>query len=77
MGEGFETLLVEDHGQHVRVVTLNRPEARNALNIQMGNDVVRFFEGIAADPGELRCPVLTGAGDRAFCAGGDLKQRNG
>jgi enoyl-CoA hydratase/carnithine racemase len=73
----FDTLLVEGHGPHVVVATLNRPEARNALNTQMGQDLVRFFEEVAADPAALRCIVLTGAGDRAFCAGGDLKERNG
>lgn len=75
--DSFETLLVAAHGPHVRLVTLNRPEARNALNTQMGLDLVDLFEAVAADPGELRCVVLTGAGDKAFCAGGDLKQRHG
>jgi enoyl-CoA hydratase/carnithine racemase len=43
----------------------------------MGRDLVRYFEDVALDPKSLRCIVLTGAGDKAFCAGGDLKERRG
>lgn len=73
----FETLQVEPHGEHVLVVRLNRPNAANALNTRMGLDLVRCFEDLALDPGAVRCIVLTGAGEKAFCAGGDLKQRLG
>jgi enoyl-CoA hydratase len=73
----FETLLLEQADAHVTVVRLNRPNASNALNTQMGRDLVRCFEDIALDPGDLRCVVLTGAGEKAFCAGGDLKERRG
>ena len=59
------------------IVRLNRPDASNALNTQMGRDLVRFFEDVALDPGGLRCIVLTGTGEKAFCAGGDLKERRG
>ncbi len=65
------TLLSEDHGA-VRVLTMNRPEARNALSTDL-------FEGLYAALGEaedddsVRAVVLTGA-DPAFCAGVDLKQ---
>ena len=59
------------------IVRLNRPDASNALNTQMGRDLVRYFEDAALDPKSLRCIVLTGAGDKAFCAGGDLKERRG
>lgn len=77
MNTRFETLLVEPQGEHVVVVRLNRPAKMNALNTQMGLDLVEFFEDVAMQPGALRCIVLTGAGDKAFCAGGDLKQRDG
>lgn len=73
----FETLALERIDEHVTVVRLNRPDASNALNTQMGRDLVRCFEDIALDPKGLRCIVLTGTGDKAFCAGGDLKQRLG
>lgn len=73
----FETLDLKPIGDHVLLVTLNRPEASNAFNTQMAWDLVNFFEGITMTPGNTRIIVLTGAGDRAFCAGGDLKERNG
>ena len=74
---GFETLSLEPVDDHVTIIKLNRPNASNALNTQMGRDLVRAFEDIALDPGDLRCVVLTGSGDKAFCAGGDLKERRG
>ena len=43
----------------------------------MGHDLVELFEALAQDADDLRCVVLTGAGDKAFCAGGDLKERRG
>jgi enoyl-CoA hydratase/carnithine racemase len=43
----------------------------------MGQDLVHCFEALAMDSGAVRCVVLTGAGDKAFCAGGDLKERRG
>ena len=73
----FETLLPERVDEHILLVRLNRPEASNALDTQMGLDLVAFFEGVALDPAGARCLVLTGSGDRAFCAGGDLKERRG
>ncbi len=73
----YETLKVETRDKHVLVVTLNRPEVLNAINTQMGRDLYALWSELTAEPGEVRCVVLTGAGDRAFCAGGDLKERDG
>jgi len=73
----FETLSIEPVDEHVTIVRLNRPDASNALNTQMGRDLVHCFEDAALDPKSLRCIVLTGTGDKAFCAGGDLKERRG
>jgi enoyl-CoA hydratase/carnithine racemase len=73
----YATLATESHGEHVLVVTLDRPEVLNAINTQMGRDLYDLWARLTADAGPLRCVVLTGAGDRAFCAGGDLKERNG
>ena len=73
----YETLILENLGAGVSVVTLNRPASANALNTQMGRDLLGLFRDMLMDPGDLRCLVLTGAGDKAFCAGGDLKERNG
>lgn len=73
----YQTLALDQRDEHVLVVTLNRPEVLNALNTQMGKDKLDLWTRLAAEPGELRCVVLTGAGERAFCAGADLKERNG
>ena len=77
MQKTYATLALKREGEHVLVVTLNRPEVLNAISTQMGRDWLELFNGLAADPGEVRCIVLTGAGDRAFCAGADLKERDG
>ncbi len=77
MDQDFLTLSLSTPQDHVLMVTLDRPEASNAFNTQMGEDIVALFEGLALDPGDVRAIVVTGAGERAFCAGGDLKQRHG
>jgi enoyl-CoA hydratase/carnithine racemase len=73
----FQTLRIEEPSPGLLVVTLNRPEVRNALNTQMGRELRELFVPLKFTPGELRCIVVTGAGDKAFCAGGDLKERKG
>lgn len=73
----YETILLEQEGKHVLVATLNRPEALNAISTQMGHDLLDLWTRLTVGPANIRCVVLTGAGSRAFCAGGDLKERNG
>ncbi|HVY14887.1 MAG TPA: enoyl-CoA hydratase-related protein [Rhodopila sp.] len=73
----YETITVTHPQDHTVLVTLNRPEVANAMNTQMGLDLLAVFDGFCAAPNKQRCVVLTGAGAKAFCAGGDLKQRNG
>ena len=73
----FDTLLLDQRGDAVLLVTINRPAASNALNTQLGRDLVRAFEDDLPHRPGLRCIVLTGAGEKAFCAGGDLKERRG
>ncbi|MDB5404921.1 MAG: fadB [Rhodopila sp.] len=73
----FETVSIEYPQEHTVLVTLNRPEVANAMNTQMGLDLLQVFDGICAAPNKQRCIVITGSGAKAFCAGGDLKQRNG
>jgi enoyl-CoA hydratase/carnithine racemase len=73
----YETLKLERQDQHILVVTLNRPQASNAMNTQMGLDLMEVFERFQVALDDLRCIVLTGAGEKAFCAGGDLKERRG
>ena len=74
---GYETVTTDIAGSHILKVTLNRPLVGNALNTQMGRDLLDLWIRLTEDPGEVRCVVLTGAGDKIFCAGGDLKERNG
>jgi len=73
----YATLALSNPLAHVLQVTLNRPEVANAFNTQMAIDLMHCFEHLAMAPGDIRCIVLTGAGKRAFCAGGDLKERDG
>src|SRR5580700_9203853 len=73
----FATLSIDRPRQHVMLVTLNRPDVANAMNSQCGTDIMTLFEGLNLDGGDIRCVVLTGAGERAFCAGADLKERKG
>src|SRR5688500_1971627 len=73
----YQTLELESRGEHVLVARLNRPEVLNARNTQMGRELLDLWTRLAAEPGALRCVVLTGTGERAFCAGADLKERDG
>ena len=73
----YATLQIETPAPHVLVVRLNRPQVLNALNTQMGRDVLELWTRLTAEPGDARCVILTGTGERAFCAGGDLKERDG
>src|SRR3954451_17776838 len=59
---------------HVLVVTMNRPEAKNALSPEMLVGMADAWDRIDSDP-EIRCAILTGAGG-VFCAGADLKAMN-
>src|SRR3989475_1670542 len=72
----YRHLLVDRSAdRHVVTVILNRPEQMNAMNTAMGEDLLACFDGLKMDT-DARAVVFTGAGDRAFCAGGDLKERN-
>jgi enoyl-CoA hydratase len=57
----------------VALVTLDRPEVLNALDYATLGELVEALEGLDADP-SVRCVVITGAGDRAFAAGADIKE---
>jgi crotonobetainyl-CoA hydratase len=63
--------LTERHG-NVLLITLNRPEARNAVNGEVSTAVGDALQAAQDDP-EVRAVVITGAGDKSFCAGADLK----
>jgi enoyl-CoA hydratase len=77
MTADFRTLAIRSDQEHVEVVVLNRPHAANALDTLMGQELFTYFETLALDPARARCVVLTGEGKRAFCSGGDLKERRG
>jgi enoyl-CoA hydratase/carnithine racemase len=73
----LHTLKVEEPEPGLWIVTFNRPEVRNAINTATCEDLRQLFGPLAFTPGDLRCIVMTGAGDKAFSAGGDLKERDG
>lgn len=64
-------ILSEKRGR-VTLITIDRPERMNALDYETNQELVRVFEAFEADP-DAYVAVVTGAGDKAFCAGGDLK----
>ncbi len=68
----LENILVEQRGA-VTLITLNRPQALNALNSLVLEDLIAAFAAFEADPSQ-RCAVLTGAGEKAFAAGADIKE---
>ena len=70
-GTGRPAVLVEHRG-NVMVITMNRPEARNAINGAVSIGVGDALERAQHDP-DVRAVVITGAGDKSFCAGADLK----
>ena len=73
--EPDEPVLVEySADERVAVITLNRPHADNAITTEMGARLTEILESIAVRPA-VRAVILTGAGDRAFSVGSDLRQR--
>ena len=69
----FEHILIERE-DGVGVVTLNRPDALNAINRKLGNELLDAVKMLEADEA-IGCLVITGAGDKAFSAGGDIKEQ--
>src|SRR5206468_720671 len=68
-------LVARSPGGPTVTITLNRPVQMTAMNTAMGEDLLACFDALAGVR-DVRAVVFTGAGDRAFCAGGDLKERN-
>ena len=73
MADNESVLLTEDRGQ-VRILTLNRPAMMNALNFELLRDLKAQIDELRFTR-EVRVVVITGAGEKAFCAGADLKER--
>ena len=70
------TLVRVELAERVATVTIDRPEALNAISTELALELAAAVEPLGVDP-EVRAVVLTGAGERAFCVGADLKQRAG
>jgi enoyl-CoA hydratase len=70
--QSYETILLERRGR-VAIVTINRPEKRNALNIQTRAEGAAVLDELRADD-SVRVVILTGAGDKAFIAGADIAE---
>jgi enoyl-CoA hydratase len=68
----YDTILVEQRGA-VTLITLNRPQALNALNSSVLEELIDAFAKFEADPAQ-GCAVLTGSGEKAFAAGADIKE---
>jgi enoyl-CoA hydratase/carnithine racemase len=75
MKENFDTIIVDQEGD-LTWITLNRPEVANAFNTRMAEELLAVFSELVSGVRTTRCAILTGTGERAFCAGGDLKQRH-
>jgi enoyl-CoA hydratase len=75
--EPDEPVLLEYHGDgdQVALITLNRPHADNAITTGVGRRLTEILDTIATTPA-VRVAVITGAGERAFCVGSDLRQRH-
>ncbi|BBO67691.1 enoyl-CoA hydratase [Desulfosarcina alkanivorans] len=63
--------LIYEKKNHVATITLNRPEAHNAIDPQTVVELVDAWQDFSRDP-QMRCAILTGAGEKSFCAGADL-----
>lgn len=68
----YETITVENRGA-VTLMTINRPQALNALNSTVLDELIDAFAAFESDKNQ-RCAVLTGSGDKAFAAGADIKE---
>jgi enoyl-CoA hydratase/carnithine racemase len=73
--EKYATLRVQERPEATLLVTLDRPEVANAFNTQAALELCDFFSHLEAGQ-RCSCIVMTGAGDKVFCAGADLKERN-
>jgi enoyl-CoA hydratase/carnithine racemase len=77
MTSSYDTLIFELRSDHIGIITLNRPEALNAMNTAMMTELRDLFMQFYVNPDQARCLILTGAGVRGFCTGADLKERKG
>src|SRR5262252_2401116 len=74
--QDFETISYDEGDDGVAVVTLNRPDVHNAFNSLMQRELHTLWRGLRRHD-DVRCVVLTGAGDKAFCTGIDRMEQMG
>jgi enoyl-CoA hydratase/carnithine racemase len=70
---GFETVVFEKDDRGIAYVTLNRPKALNAFSVRMRDDLYEILSAVKVDD-EVRAVIFKGSGEKAFCAGADLKE---
>ncbi len=68
-----DAVLFEARADGIAIITLNRPDQRNALGKDIRDGLFAAWDRFERDP-SLRVAILTGSGEKAFCAGGDLKE---
>ena len=68
-----DAVLFDARGDGIAIITLNRPESRNALGKDIRDGLFAAWDRFEREPA-LRVAILTGSGEKAFCAGGDLKE---
>jgi enoyl-CoA hydratase/carnithine racemase len=73
---GLSPIVVALDDRHIATLTLNRPESRNAISRELAEELLRACDDLAQRD-DVWAVIVTGAGDRAFCAGADLKERRG
>ena len=73
----YDTLKIAIGADKVGIITMSRPEALNAMNTRMMEELRDLFSGFYVEPDRAACLVLTGEGSRGFCTGADLKERKG
>lgn len=69
-------LLIIEQREHVRLLVLNRPDRHHALNYALGNLIAEAIDAAESDD-DVRAIVITGSGERAFCAGQDMLEMSG
>ena len=72
--KGYEDILYQKSSEGIAKITINRPEVRNAFRPQTVTEMSRAFTD-AREDGDIGVVILTGAGDKAFCSGGDQRVR--
>ncbi|MYL32952.1 enoyl-CoA hydratase [Pontibacillus yanchengensis] len=66
---------LEMSGSHIAIITLNRPEAANSFSHQLMDDLEVLIHEVKQNDA-IRCVIVTGSGEKSFCAGADLKERS-